>query len=191
MVYGGYGSAGLWRVPEEEAALSNHSAQSPASAWVASPGHWGTARSNAASAVCSRAGGACTWGCGRAGHVVLGVAIWPVCGDFQRRRQHPATTARRALPVCEWPVLGIPEGTARPNEASAVCHRGGGACTGACCRAGQVVSGGCDFDGLWSCPEEEAALGNHSAQSPVNVWVASSGHTMGHCEVKCSLCSVK
>ena len=39
--------------------------------------------------------------------------------------------------------------------------------------------------------EEEAALGNHSAQSPVSVWVASPGHAMGHYKVKCSLCSVK
>ena len=36
-------------------------------------------------------------------------------------------------------------------------------------KAGQLVCGGCGFAGLWSCPEEEAALGNHSAQSPANV----------------------
>ena len=39
--------------------------------------------------------------------------------------------------------------------------------------------------------EEEAALGNHSAQSPANVWVASSGHARGHCKVKCSLFGVQ
>jgi hypothetical protein len=33
------------------------------------------------------------------------VAVLPVCGDFQRRRQHSATTAHRAVPVCEWPAL--------------------------------------------------------------------------------------
>ena len=43
------------------------------------------------------------------------------------------------------------------------------------------------FAGMWSCPEEEAALGNHSAQSPASVWVASPGHAMGHCKVKYSL----
>ena len=66
-----------------------------------------------------------------------------------------------------------------------------GACTGACGRAGQVVCGGCGFAVLWRFPEEEAALGNHSAQSPFSVFVASPGHAMGHCKVKCSLCSVK
>ena len=39
--------------------------------------------------------------------------------------------------------------------------------------------------------EEEAALANHSAQSPASVWVASPGHTMGYCKVKCSLCSAQ
>ena len=39
--------------------------------------------------------------------------------------------------------------------------------------------------------EEEAALGNNSAQSLANVWVFSPGHVMGHCKVKCSLCIVE
>ena len=38
---------------------------------------------------------------------------------------------------------------------------------------------------------EEAALGNQSAQSPASVRVASPGHSMGHCKVKCSLCNVQ
>jgi len=66
-------------------------------------------------------------------------AVLPVCGNFQRRRQHSATTARRALPMCEWPALGMPQGTARSNAASVVCSRRGGACTGGCGRAVQVV----------------------------------------------------
>ena len=37
----------------------------------------------------------------------------------------------------------------------------------------------------------EALLGNHSAQRPASVCVASPGHAMGHCKVKCSLCSVQ
>ena len=59
---------------EEESLLGNHSAQSPASVWVGSPGHamGHCKRSNAASAVCSRCGGACTGGCGRAVQVVCG-----------------------------------------------------------------------------------------------------------------------
>ncbi len=51
--------------------------------------------------------------------------------------------------------------------------------------------GGCGFAGLWRVPEEEAALSYHSAQSPASAWVASPGHTMGHCKVKFSLCSVQ
>ena len=39
--------------------------------------------------------------------------------------------------------------------------------------------------------EEEAALGNPSVRSPVSVWVASPGHVMGHCKVKCGLCCVQ
>ena len=65
----------------------------------------------------------------------VGVAVLLVCEDFQRRRrQHSATIVHRALPVCEWPALGIPWGTARSNPASTVCSRGGGACTGGCGR---------------------------------------------------------
>ena len=48
------------------------------------------------------------------------VAVLPVSGDFQRKRQHMATTAHRALPVCEWPALGMSWGTARSIKASTV-----------------------------------------------------------------------
>ena len=108
------------------------------------------------------AGVLCRW--------LVGGADLPVCGDFQRRRQHSATTAHRALPVCEWPALGMPWGTARSNAASAVCSRGGRACTGGSSKAGRVVvCGACGFTGLWRVPEEEAALGYHSAESPASV----------------------
>ena len=80
-----------------------------------------------------------------------------------------ATTMHRALPVCEWPALGIRWGTAMQNAASAVCSRSVGASAGSCSRAGQVVCGGCGFAGVWRFPEEETALGNHSAQSPASV----------------------
>ena len=69
----------------------------------------------------------------------VGVAVLLVCGDFQWRRQHSATTAHRALPVCELSVLDIPWGTARSNAALAVCSRHGRAYTGGFGRAGQVV----------------------------------------------------
>ena len=103
------------------------------------------------------------------GRWLVGVAGLPVCGAVQRRRQHSATTAHRALPVCEWPALGMPWATARSNAASAVCSRCGGACTGCCGRAGQVVCGGCGFAECLSFPDVEALLGNHSAQSPASV----------------------
>ena len=104
------------------------------------------------------------------GRWFVGVAVLPVCGDFQKRRQHMVTTANRPLPVCERPALGMPRGTAMSNAASAVCSRCGGTCTtGGCGRAGQVVCGGCSFAGLWRFPEEEAALSNHNAQSPASV----------------------
>ena len=37
----------------------------------------------------------------------------------------------------------------------------------------------------------EAPLGNHSVPSPASLQVASPGHALGHCKVKCSLCSVQ
>ena len=103
------------------------------------------------------------------GRWFVGVVVLPVCGNFQRRRQHSATTAHRALPVFLWPALGMPWGTARSNTASAVCSMCGGACTGCCRRAEQVVYEGCDFAFFWRFSEEERALGNHSAQSPACV----------------------
>ena len=66
--------------------------------------------------------------------IVGDAAVLLVCGDFQRRRQYSATTAHRALPVCEWPALGMPRVNARSNAASAVSSRCGGACTGGCGR---------------------------------------------------------
>ena len=59
------------------------------------------------------AAGLCRW--------FIGGAVLPVCGNFQRRSHYySATTAHRALPVCGWPALGIPWGTARTNAGSAV-----------------------------------------------------------------------
>ena len=44
-----------------------------------------------------------------------------------------------------------------------------GACTGGYGRAWQVICGGYGFVGLWRFAQEEAALGNRSAQSPASV----------------------
>ena len=66
------------------------------------------------------AAGLCKW--------LVGGAVLPVCGEFQRRSHYSATTAHRDLPVRRWPALGMPWGTASSNAASAVCSRiaGGG-----------------------------------------------------------------
>ena len=107
------------------------------------------------------------------GRWFVGCAVLPVCGDFQRRRrQHSATTAFRALPMWEWPVLGIPLRTAGSHMASAVRSRCcGRACTQGCGRAGQVVYEECGFADLWRFPEEEAATTAHRAL-PVCKWPA-------------------
>ena len=99
----------------------------------------------------------------------VGVAVLLVCGDFQRRRQHWATTAHKALPVCDWPALSKPRGIESSNAAPTVCGRRGGTSTRAWGRAGQEVFGGCVFAGLRGFSEEEAALGNHSARCPASV----------------------
>ena len=104
------------------------------------------------------------------GRWFVGVAVLPFCGNLQRRRQYSATTAHRALPVCEWPALSTTIGKARSNAgASALRSRCGGACTGSCYSAGQGVCGVYGFAGEWRFPEEEAAPGNHSAQRPASV----------------------
>ena len=105
------------------------------------------------------------------GRWLVGVAVLPVCGNFQRRSHYySATTAHRALPVCGWPALGMPWGTVRSSVDFVVCRRSGGACTGGGGRgAVQVIHAGCGFASLWRAPEEEAALSNHSAQSLASV----------------------
>ena len=60
-----------------------------------------TARSNVGSGVYGRFGWASTGGCHSAVQIVCGGGGYPVCGDVHRRRQHSATAAYRALPMCE------------------------------------------------------------------------------------------
>ena len=80
-----------------------------------------------------------------------------------------AATAYRALPVCEWPALGMLRVTARSKSDSGLWGRCGGACTGGGCgRAGHVVCGGCGFADLCRFPEE-AAIGNRRALSLASV----------------------
>ena len=79
----------LVRFPEEEAALNNHSAQSPARLREASPGHFiGHCKNDGVILLCvgimvEPALGALA-GLGR---WFVGVAVLPVWGNFQRRRR--------------------------------------------------------------------------------------------------------
>ena len=57
------------------------------------------------------------------------------------------------------------------------------------CASGSFGVRFCCF--LWKFPKEEAALGNHSAQSPATVRVAIVEHAMGHCRIKRSICCVQ
>ena len=82
---------------------------------------------------------------------------------FQMWRHRSATTAHRALPMREWPALGVPWATARSGSASAVCSRCGGAYKGCSGWVGQEVCGGFGFAVFWSFPDVEVPLGNHSA----------------------------
>ena len=58
---------------------------------------------------------------------VVGGAVLLNAGVFQMWKYRSATTAQRALPVCEWPAPGMLWATARLNAVSAVCSRCGGA----------------------------------------------------------------
>ena len=156
---------GLWRFPEEgqHSATTAHRAL-PVCEWPALGMPWVIARSNTASAVLSRCYGAyigAAAGLGRWWFVED--VFFLVRGDFQRRRQHSATTAHRALLMCEWPTPGgIPWATSRSNAARAVRSR--------CGALGAAVGLGRWFMGcLWRFLEEEAALNNHSAKSPASV----------------------
>ena len=96
LVCGEFVFAECWSFPDVEALLGNHSAQSSAMCeWPALLIPWGTARSNAASEVCSGCGGACTGCCGQALQVVLlvGGAVLLNAGVFQMWRRYLVTTA--------------------------------------------------------------------------------------------------
>ena len=111
----------------------------------------------------------------RLGRWFVGVAVFPICGGFQRRRQHSATTALRVLPVCEWPAPDTPIGTLRSNAASAVSNGCGLACARCCGRPGPGDCGGCGFASSWRFPEEEAAPGTTAHRAlPVCEWAALS-----------------
>ena len=64
------------------------------------------------------------------GRWFVGVAVLLVGGAFQRRRQHSATTAHRALRVC----VASPGNTM--GHCKVKCRLCGGACDGGCSRAG-------------------------------------------------------
>ena len=105
------------------------------------------------------------------GRWFVGVAVLLNNGVIQMWRYCSATTAHTALPVCEWPVLGMLLGTASSNAVSLMCSRCGGAYTGCCGRAAQVVvcCGVCGSAAFWSFSVEEALIGSQSAQSPASL----------------------
>ena len=95
----------------------------------------------------------------------------PVGEDFHTGRGSILATIahNRALPARKWPALGMPRGTARSDAASAVAgSRHGGACAGGCRRLGRWFVRVAVLPVCGEFPEEEAALGNHSAQSPTS-----------------------
>ena len=150
---------------------------------------WGTARSNAASAVCSRCGGACTGACGRAVQVVgWGVRFCQFLESFRgggSTRQPQLTEPCQCVSGQPWVCHGALQGQMQ----TLLCAAGvGGDELGA---AVQVICEGCGFAGLWRVPGEEAALGNHIVHSPASLRVASPGHSMGNCKVKGSLRSLQ
>ena len=109
---------------------------------------WGTARSSAVSAVCSRCGGACTGCYCGPGRCFGRVAVLPLSGVLQMRRRRSATTAlHNAVPVCDGPALAMPGGTARSNTVFAVSIKCGGSYTHWVLRPGWA--GG--LVGLWFC----------------------------------------
>ena len=90
------------------------------------------------------------------------------CGDFQRRRQHLATTEYcQCVSGQPWACHGALQGQMQPLLCAAGVM---GPALGPAAGPGRWLMGGCcGFAGLCSWPEEEAALGNLSAQSPASV----------------------
>ena len=102
---------------------------------------------------------------------VEGCAVLPICEDFQRRSQRSATTAHRALPVTEWPVLYIYHESLQCQMQTLQCAAGvvGPALRAVAGLGSWVVGVAFCAVVLWRFPEEDAAVGNHSAQSPASV----------------------
>ena len=158
VVCGGCGFASVLKFPEDKASLGNHSTK-PCQCVSDQPWTYHGALQDQIQPLHYVAGalGPALGAAAGLGRWIVGVAVLPVCVDFKKmRRQYSATKIHRALPVREWPALGMLWGNKRSNAASAMCDTWcGGACTGGC---GQVDCGGCGFAGLWRFPEEEILL---------------------------------
>ena len=129
---------------------------------------------------------------GGLGRCIVVCVVVRVSGNFQCRGCCSPTKLHRALPVCVWPALGMSWATTRSNAVSAVCSRSGWVEDGCWWwRAGQVVCVMCSCAGFWRFSMQEALLANHSAHSPANLCVPCPGYVLGHCKVKCRLCSVQ
>jgi len=157
----------------EEAALGNYSAQSPASVRMASPEH--------AMEHCKFKCSICSWvqqvwwslhwglrpGCS-------GGLLWGLCvcrfvkisrgggSTWQPQRTEPCQCVSGQL----WPCHGALQGQMQPLQ----CAEGvGGPALGAAAVLGRWFVAVVVFASLWRFPEDKAALGNHSAQSPASV----------------------
>ena len=118
------------------------------------------------------------------------VVLLKNAGVIQLWRRCSATTAHRALLVCEWPALAISWAIASLDAASAVYSRCGGACTDCWDRAGQVVCGGCC--GFWRNAGGFQLWRRCSATTayralPVCEWPGQSWVCHGPCKAKCSI----
>ena len=163
--------AGESRFPKEEAALGNHSAQSPASARVASPGHaMGHCKVNCSLRCVPQGWCGLHWGLrqGRAG------GLWGLqfCRFVELSRGGGSTRQPQRTEPCQcvsgqpWAYYGALKGKIQPLQCAANMKRPTLAAAAGRSRwfmgvAVLPLSG--DFI------EEEAALGNHSAQSPAIV----------------------
>jgi len=109
------------------------------------------------------------------------------CGGAARQPQ--CTEPCQCVGGQAWACHGPLEGQMQSLQCAAGIVE---ACTGCFGWGGQqVVCGVWDFAECWSFPDVGVLLSNRSAQSPAGMPVTRPGHIIGHCKVKCSLCSVQ
>ena len=135
----------------------------PVCQWPALGMPWGTSRSNAASAVCSRCGGACTGGCGRGVQVVPGRCSFAGLCKFPEKEAALGNHSTSSSDATVW--------VARPGHAVGHCKV---KCSICCVH--QVWWGlhwglrqGCCAGGLWGlrfCRFVESSRGGGTTRQP-------------------------